>query len=69
MKLRKTSGGVVIDVHVKPNSKQFGIAVESDKLVVLCRRTLVKNKVNRELMKELSKLFLLEKRFMFLNAL
>ena len=57
MKLQKTSGGVVIDVHVKPNSKQFRIAVESDELVVFCREAPVKGRVNRELVKELSRLF------------
>ena len=57
MKLQKTSGGAVIDVHVKPNSKQFRIAVKSDELVVFCREAPVKGRVNRELIKELSRLF------------
>ena len=57
MKLQETSGGVVIDVHVKPNSRQFRIAVESDELVVFCREAPVKGRVNRELTKELSRLF------------
>ena len=42
---------------MKPNSKQFQIKVEDDELVVLCKETPVKGKVNRELIKELSKLF------------
>jgi uncharacterized protein (TIGR00251 family) len=57
MKLQKTSSGVVITVHVKPNSRQFRIAVESDELVVFCREAPVKGRVNRELTKELSRLF------------
>ena len=57
MKLQKTSGGVVIDVHVKPNSKQFRIAVELDELVVFCREAPVKGRVNRELVKKLSRIF------------
>ena len=57
MKLQKISGGVVIDVHVRPNSKRFRISVESDELVVFCREVPVKGRVNRELMKELSRLF------------
>jgi len=57
MKLHKTSGGVVVEVHVKPNSKQFRIAVELDELVVFCREAPVKSRVNRELVKELSKIF------------
>lgn len=57
MKLQKISGGVVIDIHVKPNSKQFRISAESDELVVFCREAPVKGRVNRELMKEFSRLF------------
>ena len=57
MRLQKTSGGVVIDVYVKPNSKQFRISVELDELVVFCREAPVKGRVNRELIKELSRLF------------
>lgn len=57
MKLQETGGGVVIDVHVKPSSKQFRIAVEPDEIIVFCREAPVKGKVNRELMKELSKVF------------
>ncbi len=57
MKLEKTNEGVIIDIHVKPNSKRFGIAVESDEVIVLCRAAPTKGKANRELMKELSKLF------------
>ena len=55
MKLQGTGGGVVIDVRVKPSSKQFRITVETDEIVVFCREAPVKGKVNRELMKELSK--------------
>jgi len=57
MKPQKTNGSVVIDVHVKPSSKQFRITVETDEIIVFCREAPVKGKVNRELMKELSKVF------------
>lgn len=57
MKLEKTNDGVVIDIHVKPNSKQFRIAVESDEVVVFCRAAPTKGKANRELTKEFSRLF------------
>ena len=57
MKLKEPRGGVVIDVHVKPNSKQFRIAIESDELSVFCREAPVKGRVNRELVKELTRLF------------
>ena len=57
MKLQQVSGGVVVAVFVKPNSKQFGLRVEGDELVVLCRESPVKGKVNKELIKELSRIF------------
>jgi len=56
MKLQKIARGTVIDIYVKPNSKQFRIEKE-DELVVFCRETPVKGKVNRELIKELSRIF------------
>ena len=57
MKLRKTVQGIVLDIYVKPNSKKFQIKTEEDELVVFCRETPVKGKVNRELIRELSRLF------------
>lgn len=57
MKLLKTSQGTVLDVHVKPNSSEFRIKIENDELVVFCRETPEKGKVNKEMLKELSRLF------------
>jgi len=42
---------------VKPNSKEFKIMVEEDEIVVFCKEEPFKGKVNKELVKELSKLF------------
>jgi len=44
-------------VHVKPNSKEFKIKIEEDELIVFCQETPIKRRVNKELMKELSRLF------------
>jgi len=57
MKLWKTTQGIVLEVYVKTNSKKFQIKTEEGELVVFCRETPVKGRVNRELMKELSRLF------------
>jgi uncharacterized protein (TIGR00251 family) len=57
MKLLKTSQGTVLNVHVKPYSKEFRIKIEDDELVVFCREPPEKGKVNKELIKELSRLF------------
>ena len=56
MKLQETAQGVVLDVHVKPKSKKFRVEVDGD-VVVSCREAPVKGKVNRELLKQLSRLF------------
>lgn len=57
MKLKKIDQGIVLGVYVKPSSKEFNIKIEEDRLVVFCREAPVKGRVNRELIKELSKLF------------
>jgi uncharacterized protein (TIGR00251 family) len=57
MELQKVSDGVILSVFVKPNSKQFQLKIESDELVVFCRESPVKGRVNKELIKELSRIF------------
>lgn len=57
VEMLKVSGGVVVSVFVKPNSGRFQLKVEGDELVVLCRESPVKGRVNRELIKELSRIF------------
>lgn len=47
MKLLKTDRGVVLDVYVKPESREFRIEIEDEELVVYCREPAVKGKVNR----------------------
>ncbi len=57
MNLKKIEDGVVIEVFVKPNSKSFKITFEDDEIVVFCTEQPVKGKVNKELVKEFSRLF------------
>ena len=57
MKLQETTDGTIIDIYVKPNSKQFQIKIDDVGLVVYCREAPMKGKVNKELIKELSKFF------------
>ncbi len=56
MKLSETKDGVVLEVFVKPNSQKFEVVVEGDEVVVRCTEEPVKGKVNKEIIKELSKL-------------
>jgi uncharacterized protein (TIGR00251 family) len=57
VKLQETLDGVILDVHVKPKSHKFKVEIDGDQVVVSCREAPVKGKVNRELLKQLSRLF------------
>lgn len=57
MKIQGIKQGVILRVSVKPRSKGFKIMVKGDEIVVFCREEPVKGKVNKELIKELSRLF------------
>jgi len=57
MKLQETAEGVVFEVHVKPNMKHFQLQLDADELVALCSSAPVKGKVNKELLKQFSRLF------------
>lgn len=57
MKIQKIKQGVILEVYVKPKSNDFKIMVDDGEIVVFCREEPVKGKVNKELVKELSRLF------------
>jgi uncharacterized protein (TIGR00251 family) len=57
LKLVETKQGVIIELYVKPHSKEFSLATGEDGLVVSSQEPPVKGRVNKELVKELSKLF------------
>ena len=57
MRINEVKDDVILDVNVKPNSKEFKIVVEGDEIVVFCVEEPVKGKVNKELIKEFSRLF------------
>ena len=46
-----------MEIFVKPKSRDFKIMIEADEIVVFCREEPVEGKVNKEIIKELSKLF------------
>jgi len=56
MSLTETKDGTVIEVYVKPNSPKFQVTVEGMEIVVHCTQEPTKGKVNKELIKNLSKL-------------
>jgi hypothetical protein len=57
MRINEVKDGVILEVNVKPNSKEFKIVVGGDEIVVFCVEEPVKGKVNKELVKEFSRLF------------
>jgi len=57
MRINETKEGCIVELIVKPRSKEFRLAVEGEDLLVHCREEPVKGKVNREIIKELLRLF------------
>jgi uncharacterized protein (TIGR00251 family) len=57
MKITKTKNGTIIEIFVKPNQPKFNIKIDGDEIIIFCTEEPVKGKVNKELIKELSKLF------------
>ncbi len=57
MKLTETKDGTIIEVYVKPNSAKFEVTVEGDEIVVRSTEEPEKGKVNKEIVKQLTKLF------------
>ncbi len=57
MSIKETKDGVIITVFVKPNSPKFSIELDGDEIVVHSTEEPAKGKVNKEILKETSKLF------------
>ena len=57
MRITETKDGVILEVFVKPKSQKFEVLLEGDEVVVRCTEEPAKGKVNKELLKALSKLF------------
>jgi uncharacterized protein (TIGR00251 family) len=57
MKITETKNGAIIEIFVKPNQPKFNVKIDGDEIIVFCTEEPVKGKVNKELIKELSKLF------------
>ena len=57
MKLNETKDGTLIEVFVKPNQPRFEVKIEGDEILVFSTEEPVKGKVNKEIIKGLSRLF------------
>lgn len=56
MKLQQVTEGVILEIRVKPKSKNFDIK-QNDEIVVFCRAPPTKGKANREIVRKLQKIF------------
>ncbi len=57
MKIVEIKEGSLIELSVRPRSKKFGIDVQGEDVMVFATEEPTKGKVNREIMKELSRIF------------
>jgi uncharacterized protein (TIGR00251 family) len=57
MNVKDTKDGAILEVFVKPKSPKFEVLLEGGEVVVQCTEEPVKGKVNKELLKTLSKFF------------
>lgn len=57
MSINETKDGMIITVFVKPNSPKFKIGLDGNEIIVYSTKEPEKGKVNKEIIKELSRLF------------
>jgi hypothetical protein len=57
MSIKQTKDGTIITIYVKPNASKFSVKLDCDEIVVHCTQKPVKGRVNREIIKEFTKLF------------
>ena len=56
MSISETKDGVILTIFVKPNSPKFKIELDGNEIVVYSTEEPVKGKVNKEIIKEFTKL-------------
>jgi uncharacterized protein len=57
MNITETKDGVIIIIFVKPNSPKFRVEHDGNEIIVHCTEEPVKGKVNKEIIKQFTKLF------------
>jgi uncharacterized protein (TIGR00251 family) len=55
--LEETSSGVIVDLYVKPNSREFRIETTPEEVVVFSQAPPKEGRANEDILKHLSKLF------------
>jgi len=57
MSISETKDGIILTVFVKPNSPEFKIELDGNEIIVYSTEEPEKGKVNKEIIKELSRFF------------
>jgi uncharacterized protein (TIGR00251 family) len=57
MSIKDTPNGVLLTIFVKPNSPKFSIEIDGGEIIVHATEEPERGKVNKEILKELTKLF------------
>jgi uncharacterized protein (TIGR00251 family) len=57
MRLVETKDGTIIEAFVKPRQPRFKIALEGNEIIICSTEEPIRGKVNKEIIKELTKLF------------
>jgi uncharacterized protein (TIGR00251 family) len=57
MRIIEARGGIILEILVKPQSERFRLDLGEDEIIVFCTEKPVRGKVNKELIKEFSRLF------------
>ena len=57
MNIKETTDGTLITIFVKPNSSKFSIECDDNEIIVYATEEPEKGKVNKEILKELTRLF------------
>ncbi len=57
MSIKETKDGTILSVYVKPNSTKFAIALDGEEIIVHATEEPEKGRVNKEIIKELTKVF------------
>jgi uncharacterized protein len=57
MKITETKDGAIIEIKVKPNAREFKLTVEADEIIVFSTEEPTKGRVNKQILKELTRFF------------
>lgn len=57
MKIIETKDGAILEISVKPQAREFKITIEANEIIVFSTEQPTKGRVNKQVVKELTRLF------------